>query len=406
MRRTKIFYFIPNLQQGGTEGQILQLIKDLPPRFEPVLCVYNADEIFFDARCPPGQPAHTLGVRRMGPGALARLTEILRREKPDILHSYRDKANFWARLAGARAQVPVTITACRNRMMELRYLLTEKVMSRFSRLILVNSIGVKQELTRYGRVRPDKIRVIYNLLDVEHFRPPSGAERAEARARWALQPGQRALIVPGRIGLQKYQLGILWAMRRLARAGQWPADAVVLFAGRERDRLTSALVHRLARDPRLDGRIRFLGAVKDVRSLYWASDLLLIPSLYEGLANAALEGCAAGLPAILSQAANLDGIVEPGRTGWQVPTLGVRSLSRALAEALATSAEALAEMGRFSRERMVRIFAPSRNHVLDQMVAIYDELLAGPEAGGPQADKPQADRPQGGRSKAAESTAG
>jgi glycosyltransferase involved in cell wall biosynthesis len=393
MRRTKIFYFIPNLQQGGTEGQILQLIKDLPPRFEPVLCVYNADEIFFDARCPPGQPAHTLGVRRMGPAALARLTEILRREKPDILHSYRDKANFWARLAGARAQVPITITACRNRMMELRYLLTEKVMSRFSRLILVNSIGVKRELTRYGRVPPEKIRVIYNLLDIEYFRPPSEAERAEARARWELRPGQRAFVVPGRIGLQKHQLGILWAMRRLARAGGWPADAVVLFAGRERDRLTSALVHRLARDPRLRDRVRFLGAVKDVRSLYWASDVLLIPSLYEGLANAALEGCAAGLPAILSRAANIDGIVDPGQTGWQVPTLAVGPLSRALDGALATSSDGLAEMGRRSRERVARMFAPRENHVLDQMVAIYDELLASPNT------------PPAGKSKAAESTA-
>ena len=61
-----------------------------------------------DGRCPPGQPAHELGVRRMNLGALDRLTEILRREKPDILHSYRDKANFWARLGGGRAP------ACRS----------------------------------------------------------------------------------------------------------------------------------------------------------------------------------------------------------------------------------------------------------------------------------------------------
>lgn len=391
MRRTKIFYFIPNLQQGGAEGQILQLIKELPPRFEPVLCVYSADDIFFDSRCPPGQPAYSLGVRRMGPAALARLTQILRSEKPDILHSYRDKANFWARLAGARARVPVTVTSCRNRMMELRYLLIEKLMSRLSHLILVNSIGVKHELTRYGRVPPDKVRVIHNLLDVEYFRPPSVAERDEARARWELRPGQRTLVVPGRIGLQKYQLGIVWAMRELARAGQWPSDAVVLFAGRERDRLTSALVHRLARHPRLAGRIRFLGAVKDVRSLYWASDVLLLPSLYEGLANAALEGCAAGLPAILSHATNIDDIVEPGRTGWQVPTLGVRPLARALAEALSTPAEVLQQMGRLSRERVLRRFAPRPNHVLDQTVAIYDELLAGTPLDGPREGNPSTD---------------
>jgi hypothetical protein len=44
MARIKIFYFIPNLQQGGPEGQILELINQLPPRFEPVLCVYHADD--------------------------------------------------------------------------------------------------------------------------------------------------------------------------------------------------------------------------------------------------------------------------------------------------------------------------------------------------------------------------
>src|SRR5215470_10142598 len=99
MRRAKIFYFIPSLQQGGSEGQIIELLTHLPDRFQPVLCVYQADDVFFRAPLPPGQPAYTLGVRRMNLAALERMTEIIRQEKPDILHSYRDKANFWARLA-------------------------------------------------------------------------------------------------------------------------------------------------------------------------------------------------------------------------------------------------------------------------------------------------------------------
>ena len=189
MARAKIFYFIPNLQQGGTEGQILELINKLPARFEPVLCVYHADNVFWGARCPPGQPAHDLGVRRMNLAALDRLTEILRREKPAILHSFRDKANFWARWAGARAGVPITVTSCRNRMMELRYLATEWFMSRKSRLILTNSIGVKHELTAWARVPADKIRVVYNLLDVAQFRPPTGG-RAGGRARAVGDPGR------------------------------------------------------------------------------------------------------------------------------------------------------------------------------------------------------------------------
>jgi glycosyltransferase involved in cell wall biosynthesis len=381
MRRIKVFYFIPNLQQGGPEGQILELINRLPERFQPVLCVYHDDEIFFDARCPPGQPAHALGVRRMNLRALDRLTEILKQEKPDILHSYRDKSNFWARLAGARAGVPIMITACRNRMMELRYLLTERWLSRRSRLILTNSIGVKRELTRIARVPADKIRVIYNILDVGTFRPPTDAERAEARARWNLAPDQRALLLPGRVGFQKHQAGLLWAMRRLARRGELPPSAVLLLAGRERDPGFSALAHRLASDARVAPQIRFLGAVKDVRSLYWAADLLVMPSLYEGLANAAMEACASGMPAVLSHAANLDGIVRPGETGWEVKTGWPGPLARALREALAVAPERLREMGARSREHVVARFAPRENHVLDQMIAVYDELLAEKAAG-------------------------
>ena len=377
MPRTKVFYFIPNLQQGGPEGQILELINRLPARFEPVLCVYHGDNIFWGGRCPPGQPAHDLGVRKMNLGALDRLTEILRREKPAIVHSYRDKANFWARLAASRAGVPITITGCRNRMMGLRYLAVEWFLQRRSKVILANSIGVKEELVRWARVSDDKVRVIYNLLDVDFFRPPTADERAEARAHWQLAPETRALLLPGRIGIQKHQIGLLAAMRAIARRGKWPQDAVVLFAGRARDKLTSALVRRYAGRPDLASAVRFLDAVKDIRSLYWASDLLVMPSLYEGLANAALEGCAAGLPAILSHAANVDGIVRPGETGWEVPTLRHAPLVEALEAALATPADRLAEMGRAGRAHVTARFAPRKDHVLDQMVAVYDELLAG-----------------------------
>jgi len=122
--------------------------------------------------------------------------------------------------------------------------------------------------------------------------------------------------------------------------------------------------------------VRFLGAIKDVRSVYWASDLLVMPSLYEGLANAAMEACATGLPAVLSHAANLDGIVEPGVSGWEVATGWTRPLARALEDAFTLPPERWQEMGRRGRSHVVARFAPRDNHVVDQMVAVYDEVLA------------------------------
>ena len=376
MRRTKIFYFIPNLQQGGTEKQILCLMARLPSRYQGVLCVYHADNIFFDAECPPGQPAYSLGTSRMNLRALDRLTDILRAERPDIVHSYRDKSNFWARLAARRAGVPIVITSCRNRMTNLRYLASERLLSRYTTLTLANSVGVKHELTRYARVSPDKIRVIPNILDVQRFRLPTPAERQEARRRWTLHPDARVLLLPGRVGLQKHQIGLLWALRALARTGQLHDNVVVLFAGRERDRMSSLLSHWLASDRQLAPHIRFLGAQKDILSLYWASDVLVMPSLYEGLANAALEGCATGLPAILSHAANVDCIIQDGVSGWEVPTGAHYPLVTALAAALQMPPDDLQVMGAAARAGVSARFAPHENYVVDQTIAVYDELSA------------------------------
>ena len=232
-------------------------------------------------------------------------------------------------------------------MMGLRYLAVEWFLQRRSKVILANSIGVKEELVRWARVSDDKVRVIYNLLDVDFFRPPTADERAEARARWQLAPETRALLLPGRIGIQKHQIGLLAAMRAIARRGKWPQNAVVLVRGaRARQAEPARWCAASPGGPSWRPRCAFLDAVKDIRSLYWASDLLVMPSLYEGLANAALEGCAAGLAAILSHAANVNGIVRPGETGWEVPTLRHAPLVEALEAALATPADRLAEMGR------------------------------------------------------------
>ncbi len=122
--------------------------------------------------------------------------------------------------------------------------------------------------------------------------------------------------------------------------------------------------------------MRFLGAAKEIESLYWAADVLVLPSLYEGLANAALEGCAAGLPAILSHAANVDGIIQDGVSGWEVPTISLAALARALGVALSAPGEDLRAMGTAARAGVVARFAPHENYVVDQTVAIYDELTA------------------------------
>jgi glycosyltransferase involved in cell wall biosynthesis len=373
MDRIKVFFFIPSLVQGGAQRQILELMARLPDRFEPILALWR-DEVHFQEHLPAGQPRYVLGTNRMTVKSFRRLVEILRAERPAIVHCFLNDANFWGRLAALRAGVPVILSSCRARMIELRYLLFERLLSDRCQLVMCNSMGIRNELVNLARVRPEKVRVIHNFLDMQQFRPPTVDERRAARARLDLPEELRVLVMPGRISVQKHQIGLLLALGRLARAGRLPPEVVVLLPGSHRRTLVNRIVLRLANHPLLRKVVRVPGIETHMRELYWASDLLVLFSLWEGLPNVALEACASGLPVVLSRAANLDGIAAPGETGWEVPTGNHRALADTLAEALTMSAEQWRAMGRGGHQRMQRFFQSER--VLQETLATYDALLA------------------------------
>jgi glycosyltransferase involved in cell wall biosynthesis len=372
-KRHKVLLFIPNLQQGGAERQILELMSRLPPRFETTLCLYE-DVVHYREYLPPGEPRYVLGARKMGPRGLRKLVEVLQQEKPDILHSYRDKANFWARLATRRAAVPVVVTAVRSRAMHVMHLATEWWLSQKSDRVIANSEGVRRELVDLAGVSPEKVQILHNFIDLEKFRPPTADERAAARARWAIAPGELALLLPGRVGLQKHQIGLALALAKLRRAGRLPANVRVLLAGRNRDRLYSAVLPRVLAWLGLTDVVRFLGTVTEMLSLYHAADALVMPSLYEGLPNAVLEAHACGLPAVVSHAANIDRIVLDGESGFEAPTLDHDALAEALARMLAKSADERRAMGERGRANVAATFSVDR--VLEETVRLYDGLLA------------------------------
>jgi glycosyltransferase involved in cell wall biosynthesis len=376
-RPSKVLLFIPHLQQGGAERQILELMTRLPPRYEPTLCLYgNADDarIHYKDYLPPGEPRHVLGVGDMGPVGLARLVKLLRTEKPAILHSYRDRANLWARLAALLAPVPVVLTSVRNRYQGPLYATAEFLLQRKSDRVLTNSKGIEEELVNWSRVSPDRIQVINNFVDLEHFRPPSPDERADARAQFGFAPDDIALILPGRLAAQKHQLGLGLALAYLRREGVLSKKVKLVLAGRKRDKLYSQVVPVWMRAMGVDEHITYLEPIKDMRRLYHAADALVMPSLFEGMPNAVLEAHACGLPAVVSHAANRDSIVIDASSGYEVPTLDHRGLADALAKIIRVSDAERRAMGARGRLNVADRFHPDR--VLAETVELYDRLIA------------------------------
>jgi glycosyltransferase involved in cell wall biosynthesis len=370
--RHKILYLTPNLKQGGAERQLLELIRRLPDRFEPIMCVFDR-AVHYAEYLLPGEPRHALDVGRMTRAGFRRLCDVLRSERPAILHTWRDTANFWGRLATARVPVPIVVSSTRNRALHPFNLLTERRFARRTARVLANSEGVRRELVSIARVPADKVQIIHNFIDLERFRPPTADERATARAKWNIAPGDVALLVPGRIDLQKHQFGVGLALGMLRRRGQLAANVRVLLAGRRHGRIYGALLDPWLKLQGVRDRFTHLGTVTEMPSLYQAADVAVLPSLWEGLPNAVLEALACGLPAVVSHAANIDGIVTAD-AGAEVPTFAHAALAEALARIVALSDDERRRMGARGRAHIADNFSATR--VLGEMVDLYDRLLA------------------------------
>jgi glycosyltransferase involved in cell wall biosynthesis len=136
-------------------------------------------------------------------------------------------------------------------------------------------------------------------------------------------------------------------------------------------------IEELARDAGIRDRIHFTGFRKDAPALMEACDLFVMPSLErEGLPRALLEAMALGLPAVVTDVGGMPEVIVDNENGLIVPPSDPQALAEAI-ECLAHDPKRCAELGEHARERVVTHF--NINTTIEQTMALYEDVLAGPE---------------------------
>jgi glycosyltransferase involved in cell wall biosynthesis len=239
--------------------------------------------------------------------------------------------------------------------------------------IIVNSVGIRDELARRAGVEPSRIDVIENGVDLARFSPLEGAARVRERWFWGMD-NRRVLVVPGRVCAQKNQREVIKALADMQRRGTLPSDAKIVFAGRGSPPLYAEALRTYAALVGLGGQVEFLGVVGPIEKLVAAADGVLLPSRYEGLPNAVIESMACGTPAIVSPAANADALVADGREGIVCDDATAPAIARSLERFFAMSDEARRAMGRCGRTHAERRFAVRR--MVDGTTGVYERVLS------------------------------
>ncbi len=212
------------------------------------------------------------------------------------------------------------------------------------RAVICNSRMVQDEVRRTFRIDPEKLHVIYNGVDLEHFHPRH-RQSLRIAARNELGCGESETLFLF-VGSGFFRKGLATAIQALALARR-PAWRLVV-AGRDGHQ---ARYLRLASQAGVAAQVTFLGGQKDVRPLYAAADCFVLPSRYDPFPNTALEALAMGLPAIVSSRCGAAEVVERGVNGWVCAPEDARALAEWMAQAeVAARAGRAAEAARASVE--------------------------------------------------------
>ena len=198
------------------------------------------------------------------------------------------------------------------------------------RAVICNSKMVRTEILSRFQVSPEKLHVIYNGVDLEHFHPRQRAAlRAAARADLGVGEGEILFLFVGSGFARK---GLDAAIRALAACGD--ARFRLAVAGRDRD---AARFAALAAAEGCGGRVQLLGGRADVRPLYAAADCFILPTRYDPFPTTALEALAMGLPAIVGRRSGAAETLQEGENGWICEPEDISGLAR-LMHAAATTA--------------------------------------------------------------------
>ena len=310
--------------------------------------------------------------------ATLRLARLIRRERPDILHTHTAKAGtvgrVAARLAGRR-RPPIVVHTFHGHVLRgyfgrarsLLFRFLERWLATHTTALIAVSPQVRDDLVALGIAPRERFVVIRLGIELDERVAAEQNGRLESRRYLGIPEGRFAVGWIGRMTAVKRTDDVLVAFKRVRDSG---VDACLCMVGDGPDRpQLEQRAHEL-------GVVRdtlFLGYQEDVAQFYAAFDALVLPSSNEGTPVSAIEALAAGRPVVATRVGGVPDVVREGEDGFLVESGDTDELADRLVR-LARDPRLRAQMGKRGRERVLPRYAVAR--LVEDVDRLYRELLS------------------------------
>ena len=364
-KRIKILYLITGLKTGGAEIVLYNLVKNInKKKIETVVVsIIPIAEI--------GKKIQNSGIRvlslnakfKYNPFIFFKLISILKKEKPQILHSFLFHSILLGRIVGRICKVPIIISSIhseyiggflRNRLLQITDSLDD--------VVTIVSQKASETMLKSKTASANKLLVIYNGIDLNKFIFQDKKARKEIRKELNLEKDDKVLISIGRLFKAKGYPYLIEAIKILK--SKYPdIKLLIIGEGEEKNKLETQ-----TRELNLEKNIFFLGRKENVSNCLNASDIFILASLWEGFGLAIVEAMACGLPVITTNVGGIPEIIQDKISGLLVDPKD--------SEILAQKIDYLLNLDADSRERLIlkgrKIV--EQKFSLEKMITKYEEL--------------------------------
>jgi len=238
----------------------------------------------------------------------------------------------------------------------------DKVIIRFADRIIAVSKEQKRKLV-WLLVPAEKIAVAYNAIDPDYF---SQVERADLRAKFGLPPDSIICLAGGRFSAEKGQKILVKAISIALMKN--PALRFLLF-GEGPD---LAAIRNLVKVLGIDDKVICPGFEKNILGCLRGSDILVNPSLSEGLPNIVLEALAFKVAVVATAVGGVPELIKDGRSGFLVPPKNPGKLAEKILK-LAEDKKLRAGFGQAGYDTIIENFSFNRQSEI--LYAAYRSVL-------------------------------
>jgi glycosyltransferase involved in cell wall biosynthesis len=369
MRKINVLQLMTDSKIAGAEKIVLELAKGMDKnRFNVIVCCLSGEGPIFDEAKKNNIKIMALGIQSKFYFLRSlKLIKLLKDERIDILQTHLFHANLCGRILGRLGGVKIIISTEHIMGFEsgVRILLNRMTSFLVDRYIAI-SFGIGEFLNKTVGISSLKITVIKNGIDLDKFISSSFQDINTLRRNLGFNPGDKVVGIVARLHKQKGHVFLLQAFKDVVQAIP-NAKLLIVGNGPLKKRLG-----KIALDLGIGNNVIFTGFRDDIADIMLLIDLLVSPSLWEGLPVTILEAMAAKKPVVATNVGGVLEVVEDGVSGILIKPRDTNALADALIGLLGDN-QLRMRMGEAGWSRLSENFNAKR--MIKETEELYETLV-------------------------------